>query len=132
MDVAIKVSEWSKDDRKVGSVIVRSKKILSTGFNGVPRKLNDNLSRYEKPMKYLYVEHAERNAIYNQHCDISSSTIYSTLFPCVDCARAIIQSDIIQVVSFKPDFNHHKWGDQFKLALNMFMEAGIDVVYIDD
>jgi deoxycytidylate deaminase len=46
-------------------------------------------------------------------------------YPCVDCARAIIQSGIRELVCYKPDFNDPKWGEDFKIAARMFSEAGI-------
>ena len=62
------VSGWSKDiNRKVGAVVVDEDKIvLSMGYNGFPRGCDDDIeSRFERPTKYLYTEHAERNAIYH-------------------------------------------------------------------
>ena len=62
------IAEWSKDtNRKNGAVIVDDDNIvLSLGYNGFPRGCDDSIdSRYEKPAKYLFTEHAERNAIFH-------------------------------------------------------------------
>ena len=66
--LALHISEWSKDPTtRVGCVIVGpSNEVRSIGFNGFPRGVNDDdPSRYDRPAKYMWTEHAERNAIYN-------------------------------------------------------------------
>ena len=71
MDVAKLVATWSKDtSTKVGAVVVGpDKEIRSTGYNGLVRGVDDNIpERMERPTKYDFFEHAERNAVYNA-CD---------------------------------------------------------------
>ena len=99
------VATKSKDrSTKIGAVIVgEGNEVLSIGFNGFPRWIDDEREeRHERPAKYMWTEHAERNAIYNAaRCGISlrGASIYlSCGLPCVDCARAIIQSGIVEVV----------------------------------
>jgi dCMP deaminase len=105
MSLAVTVSAASKDrSTKVGCVVVGpDNEIRSTGFNGFPRGVNDNApERHERPAKYLWTEHAERNAIYNaarmgtalKHC-----RLYCTFAPCMDCARAIVQAGICEVIT---------------------------------
>jgi dCMP deaminase len=53
-------------------------------------------------------------------------------FPCADCARAIIQSGIKNVVCYKPDYTIPKWGESFKIAHEMLDEAGIELVFVDE
>ena len=67
MDLAVHVGKWSKDrNRQVGCAIVSPENaIRAIGFNGFPRGLEDDLdNRHRRPEKYLWTEHAERNAIY--------------------------------------------------------------------
>ena len=77
-------------------------KIVSTGYNSFPRGIDDNVAeRQERPEKYFWFEHAERNAIYNA-ARIGVSTKGCTMFltcdiPCADCARGIINAGIIKV-----------------------------------
>lgn len=130
---------FSKDDsKKVGAILVapESLQILSMGYNGMPRNINENISeRWERPLKYKYVEHAERNAIYNavrQGTGIEGSIAITTLYPCCDCARALIQSGIKTIVSKKPDFDHERWGHDFKISEEMFNEANIEIILLDD
>ena len=107
MEMAELVATWSKDaSTKVGAVVVgENKEIRSTGYNGMVRGIDDNIpERSERPVKYDFFEHAERNAVYNA-CLIGASlkgcVIYVTAMPCPDCARAIIQSGIKMVITKK-------------------------------
>lgn len=127
------IAEWSKDtNRKNGAVIVDDDNIvISMGYNGFPRGCNETVeTRYEKPHKYLYTEHAERNAIYHaaRHgVTIKGCTMYVTMFPCSDCARGIIQAGIKKLISPEPDVEHEKWGVHFKAALEMLDESQIEI-----
>lgn len=103
-DIADVVSRRSKDrSTKVGCVIVGGgNRQISQGYNSFPSQANDAVpERYERPEKYLWMEHAERNAIYSaaRHgIALEGSRIYVTGIPCMDCARAIIQSGIREVI----------------------------------
>jgi dCMP deaminase len=96
------VSSKSKDTTKTAAIIVGpDHEIRSTGYNGFPRGLKYDEEKVIKPEKYFWYEHAERNAIYNaarMGISINTCTIYVSHFPCVDCARGIIQSGIKKVI----------------------------------
>jgi dCMP deaminase len=130
------VASWSKDtNTKVGAVIVDEDNIvLSMGYNGFPRGCDDSIEcRYEKPHKYLYTEHAERNSLYHaaRHgVSLKGCTMYVTMFCCSDCARGIIQSGIKRVVAPTPDVDHEKWGEHFKAAICMLEEANVEISLI--
>ena len=102
MDLCNHISNWSEDPHfKVGAVIVgSSNEIISTGYNGFPRGVDASpASRFnrENGEKFFWVEHAERNAIYNSSrsgVKLADCSIYINRFPCADCARAIIQTGI--------------------------------------
>ena len=105
MGIAVLSSKRSKDpSTQVGACIVdNEKKILSVGYNGMPHHCNDDDYPWDKnsglDSKYLYVCHAELNAILNCHNgSVRNSIVYTTLFPCNECAKAIIQSGISEVV----------------------------------
>ena len=138
LGVAEQVKLKSKDEStQIGAVIVgKDKEILSTGYNSFPRGLNDNLKeRQERPEKYFYFEHAERNAIYNAArvgIPINNSEIYLTSgLPCCDCARGIINSGIKKVHCKKEctTKNKEKWEEQQSKSLVMFQECGVEVIY---
>ena len=105
---AIMTSLRSKDpDRQVGAVIVsKDNRILSTGYNGAPIGINDDAMPWNKEggflnTKYAYVVHAELNAILGYNNDkslLKGAKIYTTLFPCNECMKAIIQSGITEII----------------------------------
>ena len=108
MSVAILSSLRSKDpSTQVGACIVKDKKIMGTGYNGAPNGMNDDVfPRYRAgeetnnvyAIKNTWVVHAELNAILNSNNNLKGSTLYVTLFPCNECAKAIAQSGIKKVV----------------------------------
>jgi len=136
-DLAVYISLWSKyPGRKVGAVIVNDyHAIVSTGYNGNPRGCNDyDLSKYESTVKYFFAEHAERNAIYNATLNgrsLLGCKIYTTLFPCADCARGIIQTGMAEVYSKRPNLQDKDFGIHFVKALKMFDECGVMVYYLN-
>jgi dCMP deaminase len=137
MDLALQIGQWSKDrSRQVGCVIVgKDNEIRATGFNGFPRGVDDDRDvRHARPAKYLWTEHAERNAIYNAArigVPLSGCRIYVPWFPCIDCARAIVQVGIVELIAAKPDQLDPQWGAGFEAALELFAEAGVTVRWYD-
>lgn len=127
------VAAKSKDkSRQVGAIVVgASHNILSTGFNGLPRGCHDyRPERDERPEKYYWYEHAERNAIYNaaRHgVRLEGATLYVNLFPCVDCARAVVQAGVKRVCAPSPDLHDKVFGEQFKRSIRMMSEAGVAI-----
>jgi len=106
MGVALLSARRSKDpNTQVGACIVNDKnKIVGTGYNGLPAGCDDDEFPWEKQgdfleTKYPYICHAELNAILNNiGMDLRGCKIYTALFPCNECAKAIIQSGISEVI----------------------------------
>lgn len=106
MGICLLSAQRSKDNNtQVGACIVdNNNKILSLGYNGMPIGCDDDMmpwGREGNPLetKYMYVCHAELNAILNaQIGTLHGSRLYVTLFPCNECAKAIIQSGIKEIV----------------------------------
>lgn len=106
MGIALLSAERSKDpSTSVGACIVdEDNKILSLGYNGMPKGCSDDEYSWEregKPLdtKYLYVCHAELNALLNYSgTHMKGARIYTTLFPCNECTKALIQSGIKEVI----------------------------------
>ena len=106
MGIAVLSSLRSKDpNTKVGACIVdKDHKVVSIGYNGMPRGVDENKVSWNRgeglDSKYLYVCHAEFNAILNTRngAALEGCTLYVTLFPCNECAKAIIQKGIKEVV----------------------------------
>lgn len=130
MDLAEHVAGWSKDpSTKVGAVIVNDmKQVLSMGYNGFPRGVHDCSERYnDRATKLKFVAHAERNALDNAYVNVEGATLYSTLFPCNDCAKGIIQRGIRQVVTKEPDQSKAERFN-FDASKIMFEEANIELL----
>lgn len=135
LDMAHVVAGWSKDQStKVGAVVVgEAGQILATGYNGFPRGVKDDVpERYERPEKYLWTEHAERNAIYNaarSGISLVGSTLYVPWHPCADCARGIIQSGI-SVVCMASNLVPERWRKSCEVGSTMLSETGVRVDWI--
>lgn len=130
-ELALHVASWSKDPKtQVGAVVVNEhKQVIGLGFNGFPRGVFDADERYQgRQTKYMFVAHAERNALDNAFTDTRNCTLYTTLYPCNECAKGIIQKGIRKVVSPEPDYD--KPNCNFNITKIMFEEAGIIVVFI--
>lgn len=136
----------SKDPKtKIGSILVKDKRIISTGYNGIPIGVDDTIDdRVERPNKYLWLEHAERNSIYSASkygISTGGTTMYTNAVPCADCTRAIIQSGIVKVVIHKvyedlftqiqDEVSRPKWIGHNKISRTMLAEAGVDVEIFD-
>lgn len=136
MALAQHYASWSKDrSRQVGCVIVGPGNTqISEGWNGFARGVDDNIdSRHERPEKYLWMKHAEENAITNaarKGVSTLGATIYIPWFPCANCAGDIIQAGIAWVVAYYPDMSDPKWGQNMHLAADMLEEGGVKVRYI--
>ena len=131
MGIALLSSMRSKDpSTQVGACIVNSEnRILSMGYNGMPRCCSDDefpWDKNENPLdsKYLYVCHAELNAILNcASGNVRGCTVYTTLFPCNECAKAIIQSGIAEVVYMSDKYSD---SDSVLASKRMFSTAGVN------
>lgn len=137
LDLAKEVSTWSKDpSTKVGAVAVGSKgQVLSQGYNGFPRKINDDKERLNnRETKYKYVVHAEMNCVYNASYNgvsLDGATMYVYGLPiCSECAKGIIQTGINKIVIPKQTVPE-KWQKSWKLSLDMFEEADVQWEMID-
>lgn len=132
MGIAILSAQRSKDSStQVGACIVNEeKKIVAVGYNGMPTGCNDDDMPWERTgstsldTKYPFVCHAELNAILNRNtASLKNATLYVTLFPCNDCAKAIIQSGIKRVV-----YAENKYADTegVKASKLMFEKCGVE------
>ena len=135
--IAEEVRLWSKDPgTKVGCVLVNERRILSTGYNGFPATISDDLERYiDRDFKLSITVHAEANAILNaakNGTKVEGSTLYVTFPPCSQCASAVIQAGVAKVVCPDPAKAPERWRSNFIAANNLFYEAGVQVLYYSD
>lgn len=100
LNIAEAVSKRSPDpNTKHGCVLVdKNNRVLSTGYNGPIQGLPSELLEWERPQKYLWMIHAEDNAVTFSKCDLSNSTAYITGRPCVPCLRRLVQAGVTRVI----------------------------------
>lgn len=130
MGIAVLSSMRSKDpSTQVGACIVdKDNKIISMGYNGMPKCCDDDEYPWDRsgdPLKtkYLFVCHAELNAILNCHGgSVKDAICYTTLFPCNECAKAIIQAGISEVVYLSDKYSET---DSTKASKKMFDSANV-------
>ncbi|MBQ5443831.1 MAG: dCMP deaminase family protein [Erysipelotrichaceae bacterium] len=121
----------SKDpNTQVGACIIdKENKVVSIGYNGMPRGCDDQDFPWQREgdflnTKYAYVVHAELNAILNSPRPVKGCTLYVSLFPCNECAKAIIQSGIKKVVYESDKYD----GTEGNVASKkMLKEAGVEL-----
>lgn len=131
MGIALLSAQRSKDSNtQVGACIVNHEnKILSLGYNGMPTGCCDEKMPWERegnPLdtKYMYVCHAELNAILNRSAgSLEGAKLYVTLFPCNECAKAIIQSGIREVVYMSDKYAD---ADNTVASKKMFDMVGVE------
>ena len=125
----------SKDpNTQVGAVIVdEDKKVVSIGYNGFPKGCDDDTYPWTSEgstleSKYAYVVHAELNAILNSPRSVKGCTIYVSLFPCHECAKAIIQSGIKHIVY---ESDKYADSDSVQASKRMLKSAGVNLRQTD-
>lgn len=133
MRMAEHAATLSKDSStKVGCVIVGpDREVRSTGFNGMPMGVDDDKpERHERPLKYNFFEHAERNAIYlaaRAGTALKGATAYIHPWPpCPDCARGLIQAGIKEIVVPTMDVPE-RWQGEVAVSCEMLAEAGVNI-----
>lgn len=130
MGVALLSAKRSKDpNTQVGACIVNGKnKIVGAGYNGLPAGCNDDEFPWDKQgeflqTKYPYICHAELNAILNNiGMDLHGCKIYTALFPCNECTKAIIQSGITEVIYLSDKYENT---DSARASRRMLEKSGI-------
>jgi dCMP deaminase len=132
LSVAKEISTWSRDpSTQVGAVAVRDRRILATGYNGLPKGVADLPERLEqRELKYAMVAHAEANCITHAAeagVSLAGASIYVWPFhPCGSCAGLLINSGIRRVVIPQLE-TPERWAFNFGLAATMFQEAGVEL-----
>lgn len=135
IELARTISQWSKDpSTQCGAVIIgKSGQVLSQGYNGFARGMDDSAELYEnRELKYSRIVHAEMNAIYNASrtgVSLEGATAYVHGLPCChECAKAIIQVGIKEVVMHTT--NNIRWNDSCGMGTDFLEEAKIKITYI--
>ena len=136
MDMAVQIGSWSscfQENRHVGAIIVKNKRVIATGYNGAPQGIKSCADKCECLRKktgiesgtrqeICYAVHAEQNAIIQAArvgCSVEGCTLYCTHQPCVICAKIIINSGISRVV--------YKEGYPDDFSMKLFKEANTKI-----
>lgn len=132
-EIARKISSWSSDTTKVGAVAVDDQgRIIQTGFNDFPPGVLDKDYRRERPTKYMFMSHAEENIVaYAARKVLQGSTIFLNLHPCSSCARQIITAGVKKII-INPVITTKMPIEEFNAASEMFQEAGVTVIYMNE
>ena len=134
--LAHEVATWSIDpSTKVGCVLVKNKRVISTGYNGFPKNISDSFDRLmDREQKYEMTVHAEINAITTaalHGVSTEGATAYITFNPCSRCAAVLINAGIDSVYVSTANEIPTRWLQSFILASKMLAEAGVEYHTID-
>ena len=129
------ISTWSKDpSTKVGALIIsEDRNIISTGYNGFPRNIEDTEERLNnRETKYKFILHAEMNcilnALYNGRSVKDCILFVHGLPPCSECTKSIIQAGIKKVITDSKATDN--WKESLKLSLEMLKKANVEIEFI--
>lgn len=128
--IACHAAKTQSDDihTQNGAVLVTPRGDIITAANCLPDAVKKHDARLQRPLKYSYIEHAERNVIYRAArlgMPTKRATLYCPWFACTDCARAIICAGIKEVVGLLADTAHGHWQESIDRADEMFREADV-------
>jgi dCMP deaminase len=128
--LAQEVASWSIDpSTKVGCVLVRNRRVVSTGYNGFPKNISDNFERLmDREKKYEITVHAEVNAVTTAALHGVSTEVcnaYVTFSPCSHCAAVLINAGIQEVYVVGGSIIPDRWLSNFITASNLLAEAGV-------
>lgn len=100
MNLAYNISLKSKDKKKVGAILVSSlnNRIISTGYNGLPAGINDDIDWTNRELVHSMIIHAEMNCIIYSNNKFENAILYCTLSPCKDCIKIIAAANIKKVI----------------------------------
>lgn len=132
MDLAHHVAQWSKDpSTRVGAVVVGiDRREIALAYNGFPPGIADTEERLaDRPTKYRFTQHAERNALDNARFDLRGSTLAVTLHPCSECAKSIVSKGV-RIVLCPPIAEGSRWWQEAEWGAQIMREAGVQIVHV--
>jgi dCMP deaminase len=140
MQLAFEVRRLSDDPKAkqvpnsgVGAVLVSRNRIIAQSANVVPPALKAHIEQrlpIQDTERYYFIEHAERAAVYAAVCageSLLGATIYSTWFPCSDCARTLVWFGVRRVVTAGGLTGEHRWLESQRAALKILRGSGVKV-----
>ena len=133
LDLALTIAAWSKDpSTKVGAVATDDRNaIIETGYNGIPRGVEDRCERMQRPDKYLWMAHAEENLVaHAARPRLQGATVHVTHMCCAACTRMLINAGVKKIIV--GDGVTSMPVEQFNVARAMLCEAGVTLTHWDD
>lgn len=126
----------SKDPSTWNGAVIVGYDVIAQGANHFPNGVVESSERWERPLKYSFVEHAERNAIYDAASEgeaTKGKRMFCPWFACADCARAIVQSGIVSVTGLKKPFDltPDHWIESVLIGHQILKEGGVVVRVVD-
>jgi dCMP deaminase len=134
--MAVEIAQTQSDDLHTqnGAVLVTTRGDIVGAANSFPDGVISSNKRRERPIKYSYIEHAERGVIYNAariNMPTRGATLYCPWFACADCARAIICAGITHVIGLANLPTHAAWQESCNRGDEMLREAGVTYRRLD-
>jgi dCMP deaminase len=135
MNAALNAASRSPDpSSQTGAAIIRNGVIILVDNNHFPEGIRDTKDRLEAPLKYSFLEHAERNAIFTaarQGISLAGSTLVGTWIPCADCARAIVGAGITTYVCPKEPGDSGNWTEGIANGETILREGGVEIIELE-
>jgi dCMP deaminase len=135
MPAALRASAKSPNRvRRVGAVLAAQDGVEIAACNTFPAGVRDIDERHDGDGRFVWMEHAERHAIFEaarRGIATASAHITSTFFPCIDCARAIVEAGIVCLDTPAPAFDDPIWGKSFERSQIILSEGGVAVRIVD-
>jgi dCMP deaminase len=121
--------------RQVGAILVAGDGVEIAACNTFPAGVRGLEERHAGDGRFVWMEHAERHAIFEaarRGIATAGAHITSTFFPCIDCARAIVEAGIVCLDTPAPAFDAPVWGASFQRSQVILREGGVDIRIVDD
>lgn len=114
--------------RKVGCAMLAANGETISAANAFPDGVRDIEERHEGDGRFIWMEHAERNVLLaaaRRGLATKGATMATTLYPCIDCARAIVGAGVAHLITPEPDFSEPSWGEAFRISRVILEEGGV-------
>ena len=135
MGTALRASSLSPNRvRQVGAVLVARDGTEIAACNTFPAGVRDLDDRHEGDGRFVWMEHAERHAIFEaarRGVATAGAHLTTTFFPCIDCARAIVDAGVACLDTPAPDFDDAVWGASFERSLTILAEGGVVIRVVE-
>jgi dCMP deaminase len=135
MGMALRASSLSPNRvRRVGAILVARDGTEIAACNTFPAGVRDLEERHQGDGRFVWMEHAERHAIFEaarRGVATAGAHLTTTFFPCIDCARAIVDAGVARLDAPAPDFDDPVWGGSFERSQTILREGGVEIRIVE-